>query len=54
MTDARFFTNHGPFTLSELAQTAGGQLSAGADPAMLLQDVAPLSQAGPGADQFPG
>ncbi|HEX4889296.1 MAG TPA: UDP-3-O-(3-hydroxymyristoyl)glucosamine N-acyltransferase [Alphaproteobacteria bacterium] len=52
MTDARFFTNHGPFTLSELAQTAGGELSAGADPAMLLHDVAPLSQAGPGQISF--
>lgn len=47
MTDARFFANHGPFTLSELARAAGGELSAGADPDMLVQDVAPLSLAGP-------
>lgn len=47
MTDSRFFANHGPFTLSELAAVAGGELSDGADRGMLLQDVAPLSLAGP-------
>ncbi len=47
MTDSRFFANHGPFALSELAVVAGGDLSVGADPKMLLCDVAPLSLAGP-------
>ena len=52
MTDARFFDNHGPFTLSELARMAGGELSAQSDPQMRVHDVAPLSLAGPGELSF--
>ena len=46
MTDSRYFCNQGPFSLSELAALAGGQLLPGSDPDMMVQDVAPLSQAG--------
>ncbi len=46
MTDSRFFVNHGPFALSELAAAAGGELPAGTDSRILLRDVAPLSVAG--------
>ncbi len=52
MADPQFFNNHGPFTLSELAATAQGELSEGADVAMVLRDVAPLSLAGPDQVSF--
>ena len=32
MPDPRFFAVAGPFTLAEIAQVAGAQLTAGADP----------------------
>ena len=47
MPDPRFFAVAGPFTLAEIAQVAGAQLTAGADPERLLTDVAPLSHATP-------
>ncbi len=44
MTDPRFYKKHGPFTLAELA--AHGQCEVGrGDPALLLEDVAPLDKA---------
>jgi len=46
MTDPRYFRNQGPFSLSTLAGLVGGDLSPGADPDRLIEDVAPLSQAG--------
>lgn len=46
MTDPRYFCNQGPFSLSVLAALVDGQLSPGSDPEMMVQDVAPLSQAG--------
>jgi len=52
MPDPRFFTNAGPFSLGDLARIAGADLSAGADPAQMLADVAPLDQAGPGHLSF--
>ncbi len=52
MTDSRFFCNHGPFTLSQLAAAAGGELADGADPELVLHDVAPLSLAGPDQISF--
>ncbi len=47
MADARFFSNHGPFRLSRLADIAGARLAVGADPAPEIHDVAPLESAGP-------
>jgi len=46
MADPRFFDNHGPFTLAELAQAAGGVISGDCDASQLFHDVAPLSSAG--------
>ena len=47
MPDPRFYAVAGPFTLAEIAQAAGAQLAAGADPEKRLIDVAPLSHATP-------
>ena len=47
MADPRFFTNHGPFTLGDLARIADAELDAGSDPQQLVHDVAPLETAGP-------
>lgn len=47
MADPRFFSNHGPFTLAELVAAACGEAAPGADPGKVINDVAPLSQAGP-------
>ena len=52
MADLRFFDRAGPFTLAELAVRSGANLGPGADPAMLLHDVAPLDQAGQGQLSF--
>jgi UDP-3-O-[3-hydroxymyristoyl] glucosamine N-acyltransferase len=41
-----FFERAGPYTLSEVAQAAGAELPVGADPAMMIEDVRPLSEAG--------
>lgn len=46
MADQRFFVNAGPFTLAQLAELAGAELSTGADPARVVKDVAALDQAG--------
>jgi UDP-3-O-[3-hydroxymyristoyl] glucosamine N-acyltransferase len=42
-----FFERTGPYTLSEVAAAASAQLSAGADPNAAVEDVRPLSEAGP-------
>jgi UDP-3-O-[3-hydroxymyristoyl] glucosamine N-acyltransferase len=47
MADPRFFKVAGPFTLKELADLIGAELSAGADAEAIFEDVAPLSAAGP-------
>jgi UDP-3-O-[3-hydroxymyristoyl] glucosamine N-acyltransferase len=47
MTDPRFFTTAGPFTVAEIARRTGATLSGAADGDRLLQDVAPLDTAGP-------
>lgn len=52
MADPRFFDNHGPFRLAELAVTAGGELAEGCDPALPIHDVAPLAEAGEGQLSF--
>lgn len=46
MVDRRFFTNHGPFTVEELAAATGATPAPGSDPARSLSDVAPLDRAG--------
>lgn len=45
MTDARFFTNAGPFSLRHIAEVTGATLSASSDPAKKISDVAPLGRA---------
>jgi UDP-3-O-[3-hydroxymyristoyl] glucosamine N-acyltransferase len=45
MADPRFFNVSGPFSLRELAEIAGGDLSESADGDSLFSDVAPLGQA---------
>lgn len=47
MADPRFFANAGPFTLADLAASAGAELRNAADPQRLVTDVAPLEVAGP-------
>ncbi len=46
MADPRFFRVAGPFSLKRLAEICGAEIG-GADPAMTVDDVAPLDQAGP-------
>lgn len=46
MTDPRFYTNAGPFSLGEIAQLAKTKLSDDADPGKQIVDVAPLDRAG--------
>lgn len=45
MADPRFFHNHGPFSLEELARVAGAALPENADRQRLMRDVAPLDKA---------
>jgi UDP-3-O-[3-hydroxymyristoyl] glucosamine N-acyltransferase len=47
MADPRFFNRTGPYTLAELAQASGTQLSPDVDAHKLFYDVAPLETAGP-------
>jgi len=47
MADRRFFTASGPFTLGQLAEIAGAELTPGADADQRFHDVAPLDRAGP-------
>lgn len=42
-----FFEKAGPFPLAEVAKAAGAGLADGADPSRLIEDVRPLSEAGP-------
>jgi UDP-3-O-[3-hydroxymyristoyl] glucosamine N-acyltransferase len=46
MVDQRFFKNHGPFTLGQLASLTGATLGEGANASLALGDVAPLDRAG--------
>lgn len=52
MPDSRFHHRSGAFALGELAEIAGAKLGQGADPAKVIEDVAPLDQAGPSALSF--
>jgi UDP-3-O-[3-hydroxymyristoyl] glucosamine N-acyltransferase len=45
MVDRRFFTNHGPFTVGDLARCAGATLANPADAERKISDVAPLDRA---------
>lgn len=45
MADSRFFTNHGPFTLTQIIELTGCTLSNAAKQDLKLQDVAPLDRA---------
>jgi UDP-3-O-[3-hydroxymyristoyl] glucosamine N-acyltransferase len=47
MADPRFFHNHGPIKLRELARIADAELGPNCDPDRLIRDVAPLDVAGP-------
>ena len=46
MTDRRFFSYAGPFSLTELAAMVGAHLSNCADPSILIDDIMPLGSAG--------
>ncbi|WP_417453387.1 UDP-3-O-(3-hydroxymyristoyl)glucosamine N-acyltransferase [Kiloniella sp.] len=46
MADSRFFHNAGPFSLQELCDYVGGELSEGSDPSFLVTDVGALEDAG--------
>jgi UDP-3-O-[3-hydroxymyristoyl] glucosamine N-acyltransferase len=52
MVDDRFFRRAGPFTLQQLAETAGADLAEGGDPGQEIAGVAPLSTAGPDEISF--
>ncbi|MCZ6509823.1 MAG: UDP-3-O-(3-hydroxymyristoyl)glucosamine N-acyltransferase [Alphaproteobacteria bacterium] len=52
MADPRFFNNHGPFKLKELARIANAELAPDSDPERLFHDVAPLDAAGPDSLSF--
>lgn len=52
MADKRFFENHGPFSLRQLAAAAGGEIAEDADQNRLFHGVAPLSAAGPDEVSF--
>jgi UDP-3-O-[3-hydroxymyristoyl] glucosamine N-acyltransferase len=52
MVDPRFFELVGPFSLGQLAQIAGAELSDGADPKAVIRNVAPIDVAGPSDVSF--
>jgi UDP-3-O-[3-hydroxymyristoyl] glucosamine N-acyltransferase len=52
MADPRFFERAGPFTLGDLAQRCGARLADASQAGLLVSDVAPLDQAGPGQLAF--
>ena len=52
MADPRFFNNHGPIKLGDLARIGDAELDPNSDPNRLIHDVAPLETAGPDALSF--
>lgn len=52
MVDTRFFTNHGPFALAELANASGARLADEAHATLSIRDVAPLDRATNGHISF--
>lgn len=47
MADPRFFSCKGPLTIAALSEIAGARVHDGADPSLMMRDVAPLEIAGP-------
>lgn len=47
MVDARFFVNHGPFSVAQLAEATGAQVLTNEFSGRMLNDVAPLDRASP-------
>lgn len=47
-----FFERTGPYTLAEVATAAGAKIADGGNPAALIEDVRPLSEAGPNHVSF--
>ena len=52
MADPRFFKNHGPFTLADLASKSAAQVAPGADANAQIDDVSGLTEAEPGQISF--
>ncbi|HIJ42476.1 MAG TPA: UDP-3-O-(3-hydroxymyristoyl)glucosamine N-acyltransferase [Rhodospirillaceae bacterium] len=52
MPDPRFFSVAGPFSLQEVAEISRAELGKGADPEIVISDVASLDAAGPGEIGF--
>ncbi len=52
MADPRFFRVAGPFKLGQLAQVGGAELAAGSDAERPVEDVAPITTAGPSELSF--
>jgi UDP-3-O-[3-hydroxymyristoyl] glucosamine N-acyltransferase len=52
MADPRFFTRAAPATLAELARIADAAIGGDADPSRLIEDVAPIREAGPAHVSF--
>lgn len=52
MPDRRFFEHTGPVSAADLARACGVETDAGRAEAMMIETVAPLSQAGPAAVSF--
>ena len=52
MADPRFFQNHGPFSIGELADVAGDGARIDGDPDLSVADVAPLDVASAGQISF--
>lgn len=52
MADPRFYDSTGPLSLAQIGQLASAELVAGADPATLIHDVAPLDRATAGQISF--
>jgi UDP-3-O-[3-hydroxymyristoyl] glucosamine N-acyltransferase len=52
MADTRFFRNAGPFSLGEISELTGAELSSGADPERAVHDVATLDTATSGDISF--
>ncbi len=52
MADPRFFSCKGPLTIAALSEIAGARMQDGADPSLMMHDVAPLETAGPADISF--
>lgn len=52
MADARFFENHGPFTIAQIAAICGGDVARAEDPNAMIGDTSSLTLAKPGDVSF--